>query len=78
VREFGSGNCFWDGQTCITYLRNPPVSDFSGDLRPFVSDAMTRAPTVLESWFLNAIITGFVIERNGSGLQLREVTAAVR
>jgi hypothetical protein len=43
-----------------------------------LGEPRAKCGNLRSSWFLNAIITGFEIEQNGTGLQLREVTAAVR
>ena len=70
------GTCY--DRPCTTYVRTEPVTSFTGDLMPFLRDAMGRPGSVEASWYLNALYCGFDVAAGGVGLSATEISEHVR
>jgi hypothetical protein len=59
----------------VSYVANSEFTDWSGDLKPFFTDAASRG--ISSSWYLTDVFGGFEIWNGGTGAQVNEFTAVV-
>jgi glycosyl hydrolase family 12 len=59
----------------VSYVATSDVTDWSGDLKPFFTDAQTRG--IQSSWYLTDVFGGFEIWSGGNGASVKEFTAIV-
>ena len=60
----------------VSYVRNPPASNASLDLRPFINDSVSRGQ-LQRAWFLIGIEFGFEIWNGGRGMAVNSFNATV-
>jgi hypothetical protein len=73
------------GRPVISYVAKSSTASFSGDLKAFFSDAVSKADTsngitqtFSSSWYLTDVFAGFEIWSGGSGLKCDEFTVAIK
>jgi hypothetical protein len=63
---------------CISYVSTQDLKSFSFDLNLFIQDAVQNQPnTILSSWYLTNIFTGFEIWRGALNVQSTSFCAQV-
>jgi hypothetical protein len=63
---------------CISYVSTTDLKSFSFDLNNFIQDAVKNQPnTILSTWYLTNIFTGFEIWRGGLNIQSTSFCAQV-
>ena len=63
---------------CISYVRTETTTSLSFDLNEFIKDAVANRPnTILSSWYLTNVFTGFEIWQGGLNLETTSFCAIV-
>ena len=63
------------GAPVVSYVASPEITDWSGDLKPFFTEAASRG--IQSSWYLTDVFGGFEIWSGGTNAAVQQFTAVV-